>query len=71
MTVRVDSDGNGKIERRSSAAKELSRDDFSSDIKQERFRLWIWIVAVGAVAVFAFGILVRRHLVKKPVAAAR
>jgi cyclophilin family peptidyl-prolyl cis-trans isomerase/Leucine-rich repeat (LRR) protein len=70
VTLDIDSDGDGTVDKSLSADAELTQDDFTSGTKQGGITFWLWIVVgVGAAAVVGAGILVWRRLAKKPVAA--
>ena len=70
VTLEIDSNGDGKFEKRVTADTDLTQDELDSAMHQGGLPIWIWIiVGVGAVAIIAGGVLVRRHTVKKPVAA--
>ena len=69
VTVKIDSDGDGAYERTGTADVELTPAEFNS-IGGKGMPFWIWIaVGGGVIAVIAGGIVLRRRVAKKPVAA--
>jgi outer membrane protein assembly factor BamB len=70
VTLDIDSNGDGTVDKSLAAGNELTHDEFMSATSKGGFPFWIWIiVGVGAAAVVAGGILLWRRMAKKPVAA--